>query len=189
MIDVLDAFSKNKSRDIIFDDDEMKNNKDIKLFNHYIENYENDKNNETKWTRRHLLGDMAVMFSAATDTTYSCLSFSLLLAAKYENIQNELYQEIYNAFGGDLDEIELKNKGITKLPKLRAFIHESLRLFPPAQLSGFREVIDDGVTLEVKAHNKTYNIPKNTTTMTNVVGINQNPKYWIKNYDPINNKK
>eukprot|EP01084_Bolivina_argentea_P053481 98190_1 len=67
----------------------------------------------------------------ATDTTYSALASSLLLAAKYPNIQQELHQEIIDAFGNNIDNIELRNGGILKIPKLRAFIHECLRIFPP----------------------------------------------------------
>eukprot|EP01084_Bolivina_argentea_P093393 167969_1 len=134
---------------------------------------------------------MMFMFFAATDTTYSTLSFALLLAAKYPNIQQELYEEIMNAFDDNIDNIELKNKGILKIPKLRAFILETLRIFPPAPIAGVRQILDDGLILDTTGfdHNKIYDIPKKTIIMTNVYGIAQNPKYWIKNYDPVNNLK
>ena len=77
-----------------------------------------------------------MMFFAATDTTSAALQSALILACKYPNIQKELYHEITTAFGDDLDKIELQNKGILKIPKLRAFIQETLRIFPPAPTSG-----------------------------------------------------
>ena len=76
------------------------------------------------------------MYLLLIDTTYSTLSFALLLAAKYPNIQQEIHEEIVNAFGNNLDDIELKNKGVTKLAKLRAFIHEALRIFPVLPIAG-----------------------------------------------------
>ena len=79
---------------------------------------------------------MTAMFFGATDTTYATLTYCLLLAAKYKNIQKELFEEITNAFGDNLDNIQLTNKGILKIPKLRAFIHETLRIFPPSPISG-----------------------------------------------------
>ena len=78
------------------------------------------------------------MFFAATDTTFSSLSFALLLAAKYPRIQEELHQEVTTAFGNDVDDIELVNQGILKIPKLRAFILETLRIYPPAPISGIQ---------------------------------------------------
>ena len=107
----------------------------MKLFDDYVADYIENKDG-SKWTRRHLLGDMMVMFFAATDTTFSALSIALLLAAKYPDIQQELYEEITSAFGHNVDNVALRNKGISKIPKLRAFILEALRIYPPSPISG-----------------------------------------------------
>eukprot|EP01084_Bolivina_argentea_P053480 98189_1 len=123
LINIIDEYTKE------IDIDKVKKENCVKLFNDYIKDYMN--NDETKWTRKDLLSDMMTMFHAATDTTYSALASSLLLAAKYPNIQQELHQEIIDAFGNNIDNIELRNGGILKIPKLRAFIHECLRIFPP----------------------------------------------------------
>ena len=78
LIDALDRFSKDKSRNIMTEQ-EMKQteNEDIKLFNDYVIEYEKNKDGEFKFTRRALLGDMAVMFFGSTDTTYSTLAFRI----------------------------------------------------------------------------------------------------------------
>ena len=112
----------------------MKQNEDIKLFNDYMVEY--DQNEDAAFTRRALLGDMAIMFFGATDTTYSTLAFSLLLAAKNEDIQHKLYEELQNAFGDNVDNIELRNYGISAMPKLRAFVHEAFRIWPPVTVAG-----------------------------------------------------
>merc|ERR1712217_609601 len=73
--------------------------------------------------------------------------------------------------------IKLKG-GITKIPKLRAFIHEVLRIHSPAPTSGFRKIEDDGIKVG------DYNIAKGTSMpRINVAAIHRNPKYWIKDYD------
>eukprot|EP01083_Nonionella_stella_P170634 581114_1 len=179
-IGIIDDFTKEKSRDVSREQDDG-----VKLFNDYVENYVNNKDGR-QWTRRQLLSDMATMFFAATDTTFSALASTLLIAAKYPLIQNEIHAEIVAAFGNNVDDIELKHQGFTKIPKLRALIHESLRIFPPAQIPGFRQIMEDGVTLKTK--DKVYNIPKKTCICVNVCGIGQNPKYWVNDYDPINNE-
>ena len=133
LIDAIDAFSKDESRNIITEQ-EMKQNENIKLFNDYVTEYEQNK--DATFTRRALLGDMAIMFFGATDTTYSTLAFALLLAAKNQDIQQEIYEEVSNAFNNKVDNIELKNFGISCIPKLRAFIHEAFRIWPPVPVAG-----------------------------------------------------
>eukprot|EP01083_Nonionella_stella_P060528 158037_1 len=177
LIDIIDDFTKNQSRDIQDDG--------VKLFNDYVENYVNNKDG-SKWTRRQLLSDMATMFFGATDATFSTLAFTLLIAAKYPSMQNEIHEEIVAAFGDHVDDIELKNLGFTKIPKLRALIHESLRIFPGSQIIGFRQITKDGLTLQTKE--KVYGIPKGVCVCINACGIQRNPKYWISDYDPISNE-
>merc|ERR1719362_625847 len=113
------------------------------------------------------------MITAATDTTYATLSFALLLAAKYPLIQQELNEELINAFGDNVDNIQLKNGGILKISKLRAFIHETLRIFPPATVAGFRQLTGDAIKLDTKSYgaNKNYMVPNQTMTIINVCGI------------------
>ena len=181
LIDALDRFSKDKSRNIMTEQ-EMKQteNEDIKLFNDYVIEYEKNKDGELKFTRRALLGDMAVMFFGSTDTTYSTLAFCLLLAAKNQDIQQELHQELIHAFGQNVDNIELRNYGISTIPKLRAFIHESFRIWPPLPLAGMREMRYDNFTIDSTDDGKIYNVPKGTVLVINVCSIGRNPEYWIK---------
>merc|ERR1719384_1469740 len=96
-----------------------------------------------------------LMFAAAIDTTYSALSFALLELAKDAKLQQQLHEEVVTAFGDDVEGIKLKG-GITKIPKLRAFIHEVLRIHPPAMGSGMRKIDDDGIKVG------DYNVAKGT---------------------------
>eukprot|EP01084_Bolivina_argentea_P320138 555431_1 len=158
----------------VFNDDETLN-KDI--FDEYKQKYL-----ELNYTEEQLIGDMSVMFMAASETTANTLSFCLLYLAKYANIQNELYQEINTAFDGDVDQISLQNNGALKVPKLRAFLHEILRLKPPIATTAFRQ-INNKNGLEVDTTNydqngKIYKIPFKMHLFVNVIAISMNSKYW-----------
>merc|ERR1712244_127038 len=137
-----------------------------------------------KYGKRELFGDMTNMFMAATDTTYSALGFSLLMAAKNPLIQKELFNELNAAFGGDINNITFSDGAITKIPKLRAFIHEVLRIYPPAIAAGFRQMNDKNFKFE--ADGKEYSIPKGCCFLVDVMRIHHSPKHWVKGYDPSN---
>jgi len=186
LTDLIDAFAKDNSNNVVLDEEEQQSQSDgdadaekPKLFGDYIEEYVNRSGG--KWTRRHLLGDMMVMFFAATDTTYCTLGYSLLLAAKYPHVQQELYEELIAAFGDDVDNVELKNKGISKIPKLRAFIHESLRMYPPAPAAGVREIFEPGLVIEDDG--KKFVVRQGTNLAVNIAAIGRNPKYWVQGYN------
>eukprot|EP00484_Ammonia_sp_Unknown_P000530 CAMPEP_0197022912 /NCGR_PEP_ID=MMETSP1384-20130603/3712_1 /TAXON_ID=29189 /ORGANISM="Ammonia sp." /LENGTH=452 /DNA_ID=CAMNT_0042451033 /DNA_START=49 /DNA_END=1404 /DNA_ORIENTATION=- len=182
LIDLIDEFSKDKDKNVALganeDEDGGENSKQAPLFEEFIEEYVS--RSDGKWTRRHLLGDMMLMFFAATDTTYSALSYALLLAAKYPHIQQELYEELMAAFG-DVDGVELKNKGISKIPKLRAFIHETLRIHPPVPAAGFRQILEPGLVIEDGG--RKFEVRRSTQTLVNIIGIGRNPKYWVQGYN------
>jgi len=73
-----------------------------------------------KYTKKEFQKDMMAMFSAAVDTTYAALSFALLTIGHKPKLQQELSEEMVNAFGDDFDSIKLK-ENITKIPKLRLY--------------------------------------------------------------------
>merc|ERR1712228_130574 len=110
-----------------------------------------------------------------TDTTYSALGFCLLMAAKYPLIQKELFNELNTAFDGNIDNITLADGAIKKIPKLRAFIHEIMRIYPPAIAAGFREMRHDNFKMDTG--DKVYNIPKGTMFMMNTTKIHHD--FWL----------
>merc|ERR1712242_120546 len=122
-------------------DVDVEKDEHVRLYSDFLDDYLKMENGS--YTKRHLHGDMIMMFTAAIDTTYAALSFALLELAKDAKLQQELHEEVVAAFG-DVEGIKLKG-GITKIPKLRAFIHEVLRIHPPAMASGFRKIEDDGI--------------------------------------------
>jgi len=179
--DLTEAFAMNEENNLKPDDKD----ENVKTFNDYISEY-TSTNSDGKHGKKQLLGDMTAMFMAATDTTYSALGFCLVMAAKYPLIQRELYAELKEAFGGNIDNFTLADGGIAKIPKLRAFIHEILRIYPPAIASGFREMTVDGFKMAADAKGKAYDIPKGCTFMMNTMMVHYNPQWWVRDYDPNN---
>mmetsp|Transcript_34143 Transcript_34143/g.55655 ORF Transcript_34143/g.55655 Transcript_34143/m.55655 type:complete len:547 (-) Transcript_34143:41-1681(-) len=174
--DILERLSQSQQHNVAADDDMRK------TFDDYVADYV--ASSDAKYTRRDLLNDMAVMFFAATDTTYSSISYALLLSAKYPSLQQELYEEISHAFGSDVSRIEFGNQGLVKLPKLRAFILETLRIFPPLPVTGFRQILKPGLVVDARPFGgRKFEVPVGTMPLINAAAINFNPKYWIKNYD------
>jgi len=173
-------FAMNRENDVERDE----NDENFKSFNDYIEEY--TSSSDGKYGKKQLFADMAIMFFAATDTTYSALGFCLLMAAKYPLIQRDLFEELKEAFGDNIDNITLRDGATAKIPKLRAFIHEVLRIYPPAPGAGFRQMNVENFKFE--ADGKEYSIPKGCCLITDVMRIHHKPKYWVKGYDPNNPK-
>jgi len=155
-------------------DVEVERDDDVKLFSDFIDEYLKMENG--KYTKRHLMGDMMLMFFAAGDTTYSANAFALLTAAKRPKLQQELHEEVIQAFGDHVEGIKLKGR-LSKIPKLRAFIHEIMRVYPPVPVTGTRRIWGEGVTVGG------YNLPDGCLPSINASAIHHNPKYWIKDYD------
>jgi len=155
-------------------DVDVEKDDDVRLFRDFIDDYIKMENG--KYTKKELQEDMMAMFNAAVDTLHSTLSFALLTIGRKPRLQQELSEEMVNVFGDDFDSIKLKGN-ITKIPKLRAFIHEILRLYPPTPIVGQRKISDEGVTVGP------YTLPLGSIPLINVVAIHHNPKYWIKDYD------
>ena len=110
-------------------DVDVEKDEHVRLYSDFLDDYLKMENGS--YTKRHLQGDMIMMFGAAVDTTYSALSFALLELAKDAKLQQELHEEVVAAFG-NVEGIKLKG-GITKIPKLRAFIQlTSTRPFRPS---------------------------------------------------------
>ena len=185
LIDILDRFNKDISNNITSDGD-VKCDDDVKLFKDYMTDYLNNEDG-AKCTERDLLGDMMAICIAATDTTYSALTYSLVLACKYPHIQQELHEEVTNAYGDNLDNIQLQKGGIRKIPKLRAFIHEVLRIHPPVPIPGLRTILEKGFTIDID-ENTRYGMPEGSLIATNAIAIGRNPRNWIKDYDENKHK-
>eukprot|EP01084_Bolivina_argentea_P315084 545824_1 len=111
-----------------------------------------------------LSADLAALFVVGTHSTSVMLEMILLYAAKYPDIQNEVYNELKsNGFS---------SKNLNKLHIFRAFIHECLRWSPIVGSSLPRLIKDDHLKIGK------YNIPKNSVLVCNYRAVHFNEKYW-----------
>ncbi len=88
-----------------------------------------------------LFGEMATHLFAGFDTTAACISWSLYLLAVNPALQEQLRQDVAKMTDAELTTVE----GLEKLSNLRAFIQESLRIFPPIPLISRRILAKDQI--------------------------------------------
>ncbi|XP_058814828.1 cytochrome P450 4d1-like [Topomyia yanbarensis] len=112
------------------------------------------------------------------DTTTSGISFTLWHLAKYQDVQQKLYDEINRVLGTDKTNAKLTNVEIQELEYLDMVVKESLRLIPPVPVIG-RTLLED---LEM---NGTI-VPAGTSIAIKIYNIHRNPKIWPdpEKFDP-----
>ncbi len=82
----------------------------------------------TPMSRKQLLDEVLILFTAGHETTANALSFSLFNIASNKEVQEKLYKEI-----ADIDQDSIRFPDLfTQLPYTKCCIEESLRLYPPA---------------------------------------------------------
>jgi cytochrome P450 len=113
-----------------------------------------------------LAGELLTLIVAGSDTTSAALGWALSILASAPAYQDALRHEVRAAF-------EDRPPAFTELdrvPRLRAFLEETLRMFPPvAILSRFAEGPDDIGGQAVKAGDR---------VLVSVIGLHQNPGAW-----------
>lgn len=107
---------------------------------------------------------------AGFDTQSAALTFLFYHLAKYQNYQEEIYQEIKQICGTELKN-ELKLEQVKHFALLEAFIMESLRIHPIAP------VIARMSELDVKLDDK-YTIPANTDIVIFIGAVSSDPDYF-----------
>uniref|UniRef100_A0A0W0FPJ5 Cytochrome p450 n=1 Tax=Moniliophthora roreri TaxID=221103 RepID=A0A0W0FPJ5_MONRR len=124
-----------------------------------------------------------ILIFAASDTTSSALSRTLILLSSHPEVQSKLREEIQQAFqNGDISYDEL-----VSLPYLDAICRETLRLHPPLTHIDRRAKHDTIIPLAVPITGRDGSIitevavPKDTDIITSVLNSNRNPAIWGDN--------
>lgn len=116
--------------------------------------------------RIDLAGELLTLVVAGSDTTSAALGWALSILASSPPFQNALREEIRVALASSeptLDDLD-------RIPSLRPFIDETLRMFPPvAILSRFAESTDTLGGEPVVAGDR---------VLVSVIGLHQNPESW-----------
>ncbi len=116
--------------------------------------------------RIDLAGELLTLVIAGSDTTSAAIGWALSILASLPAFQDALREEIRSVLGEGkprLDDLE-------RVPSLRPFIDETLRMFPPvAILSRFAEGPDTVGGHAVAAGDR---------VLVSVIGLHQNPASW-----------
>jgi len=160
---------------------------DPKNCNGFIDSLVHFTQTDKSYTTEHAILDISVIFSAGIDTTAKALEIAIYCAAMFPNIQEEVYNELLKvAENHDNDNINNNNnklnnykwyslKSSDKCPKLKAFLHESLRYIPIVPLNLQHSPSED---IDVSVNGKAYIIPKNSIVLPNMEYLTHDKKTW-----------
>nr|AZR39463.1 cytochrome P450 [Agasicles hygrophila] len=109
------------------------------------------------------------------DTTAMSICFTLMLLANNKNYQDQIYQEILNVLG---DNINPDLNDLSELKLMERVIKESLRLYPSVPFIG-RAIEEDTIV-------GGYVLPRNTPVNIHIFDIHRNEKHWPdpEKFDP-----
>jgi len=129
---------------------------------------------------KDLTADIGVIFSAGTDITSSTLEYTLLLTAKYPDIQERVRSELQNQAATSTGFLSLST--LRNCPLFRAFIHEALRIATPGVL-GVAHSPSQDVSINIEGNN--YIIPKSSIVYANITYIQEASLGKWKNIDTL----
>ncbi|XP_033220873.1 cytochrome P450 4C1-like [Belonocnema kinseyi] len=111
-----------------------------------------------------------IMF-AGFDTSAGTICFVLLMLASHPNIQEQVYEEIYQIYGSeDPEDVPVKPEDLPKLITLERVIKETMRLFPIVPF--FARRVDEDLVLG------DYTLPKDSIPIVSILPLHRNEKYW-----------
>ncbi len=121
----------------------------------------------SKMSRKQLLDEVLILFTAGHETTANALSFMLYFLAKDKALQEALFTEI-NALGSGPFSFE----DMAKLPLAQSCINETMRIYPPAYFI-------DRVTVEDTAIGS-FQLKKGTLVLLSMYELHRHKSFWEK---------
>ncbi|XP_058448074.1 cytochrome P450 4d2-like isoform X2 [Malaya genurostris] len=111
------------------------------------------------------------------DTTTIAISFTLLLLARHQDVQDKVYKEITEIMGTDLD-ASATYRNLQDMKYLEMVIKESLRLYPPVPIIG-RKFTD-----KTEINGKT--VPENSNFNLGIILMHRDPTLFEspEKFDP-----
>ncbi|XP_066592042.1 cytochrome P450 4C1-like [Prorops nasuta] len=133
-----------------------------------------------KFTDQEIREEIDTMLLAGSDTSANVNMFTLLMLACHPEIQEKVYQELYDIYGSSDPVVDpVKSEDLQRMDYLERVIKESMRLFPVAPLI-FRRltgdiVLDDGTIL-----------PSGSSIGIIIYKVHRDEKYWNEplKFDP-----
>ncbi|VVC41859.1 Cytochrome P450, E-class, group I,Cytochrome P450,Cytochrome P450, conserved site [Cinara cedri] len=136
------------------------------FFETILESSEKIENFSDKYIREEIIS----FFAAGSETMTATTCFCLLMLAIHQDIQNKVYDEIYNVFG-DGDEIIIM-EDTAQLVYLEQVLKETIRMYPPIPII-IREIQED---IQISSGNHV--IPKGTACVINLLGTHYIPTLY-----------
>ncbi|XP_043499947.1 cytochrome P450 4C1-like isoform X1 [Polistes fuscatus] len=129
-----------------------------------------------KYSEADIRDEINTMVFAGSDTAANSLTFLFLMLATFPDIQNQVYEELYDMYdSSDPIDVPITMEDTKKMKYLERVIKETLRLFPPALLIGR--------TLKRDTKGNDYVIlPKNCQVFFMIFTLHRKEKYWA---DPL----
>ncbi|PBK68763.1 cytochrome P450 [Armillaria solidipes] len=125
-----------------------------------------------------VIGNVFVMLFAGHETTAHTLAAALGFLAVYDDIQDEVYDQIKSLLS---DQTEPTFEDYAKLDKVLAVFYEATRMFPPGHVL-IREATKDTVIQVPRPVGEegtiSMPIPKGFQIIVDMVGVQYNPRYF-----------
>ncbi|XP_051159991.1 uncharacterized protein LOC127280777 [Leptopilina boulardi] len=127
--------------------------------------------NGDKLTDQDIRDQVLTMIFAGSDTIARTTEFLFFILAQHPEIQDRVYEEIFNIYGtDDPEENPVKSEDLQHLVYLERAIKETMRLFPAAPMVA-RKVTED---LEIDG----YTIPKGCAVAASIIAVHRSEKFW-----------
>eukprot|EP01084_Bolivina_argentea_P280455 479634_1 len=120
---------------------------------------------EEWYDKQMLLNDVSVYFLSGSDSTGASAEYGLLLLAKYPDVQQAIYDELINILNKNNVQ-QFTFSIIHQLYKLKAFVHETIRISTVSPLGLFH-------VLEQDIEYDKFILPKNSFFILNHIAINK----------------
>ncbi|KAI4483216.1 hypothetical protein M0804_008271 [Polistes exclamans] len=133
--------------------------------------YETEEYSETD-----IRDEINTMAFAGSDTAAKTLTFLFSMLATFPDIQEKVYEELYDMYGSsDSVDVPVTMEDTKKMNYLDRVIKETLRLFPPGPI--FARTLCSDIKV-----NENVTIPKNCQVAFPVFSLHRKDKYWT---DPL----
>lgn len=125
-----------------------------------------DEEGSGSMTDQQLRDEAMTIFLAGHETTANALSWTWLLLSQHPDIEAKLHAEVDRVLGGKLPTVE----DLPKLAYTEKVLAESMRLYPPAWMVGYRAIGDYAVG--------DYFLPAGSVVLMSQYVMHHDPRYF-----------
>ncbi|KAH6762952.1 hypothetical protein C2S52_020385 [Perilla frutescens var. hirtella] len=126
-----------------------------------------DKDPKNQISAVEIMDECKIFYFAGQETTYSLLSWTILLLAIHTDWQDKARKEVLQLFGGENPNAE----GLAGLKTVNMILYETLRLYSPVT------IIKRRISRRVKLLGK-YQFPADVNVAIPPLALHQNPDIW-----------